>query len=171
MEQRPWWSEALFYVFVFASVLVIIASQGSFGTDDEKSKIVCVHVKGEVVAPGYYELEYGSRVKDALIFAGGETSTADLSSINIARSLVDGEEIVVPKYFVPGSENKSLLININTADMYQLCKLDGIGEALATDIINYRNENGSFKKIEDIKKVKGIGDSKFEKIKNDICVD
>ena len=136
---------------------------------DEK-KIVGIDIKGEVVAPGYYELEYESRVKDAIKVAGGETENADLSGINLAMKLADGEEIIIPAK-TKGEKSHSEKININTADMYTLCKLDGIGEATASDIIEYRNEKGGFKNITDLKKIKGIGVKKFNKIKDKITVE
>lgn len=170
MKEKTWWSEVLFYGFLFVSIIAIIISQSGNKASDEDNKIVCVHIKGEVIAPGYYELEVGSRVKDAILMAGGETQAADLSGVNIARTLVDGEEIIIPATYGTDSENKNQLININTSDMYQLCKLDGIGESLATAIISYRIENGGFKTIEELKNVKGIGDSKFDAIKDKITV-
>ena len=83
--------------------------------------------------------------------------------------LVDGEEIVIPAK-TENNDSGTGLININTADMYKLCKLDGIGESTATKIINYRVENGGFKSIEELKKVKGIGTRKFNEIKDKITV-
>lgn len=171
MKEKSWKSDILFYGFFFVSLVLIVVSQ-SCNNETTKEEPVCVHIKGEVVAPGYYELEVGSRVKDVILMAGGETQTADLSAVNIARKLVDGEEIVVPgNHSVTTSAKESHLININTADMYQLTKLEGIGESLATAIIAYRVENEGFKTIEEIKNVKGIGDAKFDKIKDNITVE
>ena len=168
MKDRPIIQDILFFAFAIIVVMILIFPKGI--VKREERKIVGIDIKGEVNAPGYYELEYGSRVKDAIIAAGGETQKADLSTINLAMTLIDGEEISIPKRG-EGAGTYSKLIDINTADMYKLCKLDGIGEALATDIIDYRAKNGKFKSIEELKKVKGIGEKKFNKIKDKISVE
>lgn len=157
----------------FSILLIAIVGMAIFMKNNnasEERKIVGIHIKGEVSAPGYYELEYGSRVKDAILAAGSETKDAELSEINLAMNLSDGEEIVIPKKSDSKTSNNSNLININTADMYRLCKLDGIGESIAADIIDYRAKNGIFKTVNDLKKVKGIGSSKFNAIKDKITV-
>ena len=169
MKARSLLSDVLFYAFILIAIGIIVITQGVEKEDDEQ-KIVCVHVKGEVAAPGYYEMEYGSRVKDAILTAGGETPDADLSTLNLARILVDGEELIVRESILPEDSMENKLVNINTADMYSLCKLDGIAEKTAANIINYRKKNGSFKNIDDLQKVEGIGKSKLEKIKNKITV-
>ncbi len=168
MKDRPIIQDILFFAFAIIVVMILIFPKGI--VKREERKIVGIDIKGEVNAPGYYELEYGSRVKDAIIAAGGETQKADLSTINLAMTLIDGEEISIPGRG-EGTGTYSKLIDINTADMYKLCKLDGIGEALATDIIDYRAKNGKFKSIEELKKVKGIGEKKFNKIKDKISVE
>lgn len=170
MKDKSLIRDILFFLLVFAIIGVAIITQSGSKNDGTDRKIVGIHIKGEVEAPGYYELEYGSRIKDALLAAGSETENANLSEINLALKLADGEEIVIPAKGGSDSEKQSDLININTADMYRLCKLDGIGEALASNIINYRAEKGSFKSINDLKKVGGIGSSKFDKIKDKITV-
>ena len=135
----------------------------------EVEMIVGIHIKGEVNSPGYYELDYGSRVKDAIDCAGGKTEKADIDSINLAEKLVDGQEIIISKKN-EGILEESGKINLNKADMYTLCQLDGIGEATANDIIEYRTKNGGFKTIDDLKKIKGIGQAKFDQIKDSIIV-
>lgn len=157
-----------FFILILALVGMAIFMQNNKGS--EERKIVGIHIKGEVSAPGYYELEYGSRVKDAILAAGSETKDAELSGINLAMNLSDGEEIVIPKKSDISTSNNSKLININTADMYKLCKLDGIGESIAASIVDYRAKNGVFKTVDDLKKVKGIGNSKFNAIKDKITV-
>ncbi len=158
--------ELLFYGFAIIVAMILVFPKNA---KKEEIKIVGIDIKGEVVAPGYYELEYGSRIKDAIMSAGGETEKADISSVNLATKLVDGEEIIIPS--AESDARKSSLININTADMYKLCKLDGIGESIAGKIIDYRAQNGKFKKIDDLKKVDGIGKQKFDKIKDKITVE
>lgn len=157
--------------FILLAVLVVIAIFMKHDTrESEVEKIVGIHIKGEVSAPGYYELQYGSRIKDAVLAAGGETKKSDLSQINLAMNLSDGDEIIIPKKSNLDTSNNSDLININTADMYKLCKLEGIGESIAANIIDYRIKNGDFKAISELKKVKGIGSSKFNTIKDKITV-
>lgn len=140
---------------------------------DETKLVVGVHVKGEVKNAGYYELNYNSRVKDAIMCAGGETEKADINGINLAEFLVDGQEIIVPaaKDKKAAEEKTDGKININTADIYHLCKIKGVGEKLAGAIIDYRTKNGEFSKPEHLKRVKGIGASTFEEMKEYICVE
>lgn len=158
--------DIMFFVVLLILVFLTVFSQ----TRNEEEIFVGVHIKGEVNAPGYYELEYGKRIKDLIKCAGGETKKADLNAVNLALALRDGEEITIPAKGKDISDAKSDKININTADSYQLCKIDKIGEVLANRIIEYRAKHGSFKTIEEIKKVEGIGESNFEKIKDKITV-
>lgn len=135
---------------------------------------VAVHMKGEVKNPGYYELSYGNRIKDAIEKAGGATKNADLNNLNLAAKLRDGEEIVVPAKGAAVSDNGNVndetAVNINTADMGLLCTLEGIGADTAKAIISYRTNCGGFSKIEDLKKVDGIGKAKFDAIKHKIVI-
>lgn len=150
-----------------------------------------VHVVGEVANPGLYEVDAGSRVQAAIDAAGGFTNDANQGSVNLAREIVDGEQIVV------ASKNASAagasgagsagtassgtsasgasgasggLVNINTADIAGLSSLPGIGEATAKKIIADREKNGPFKTTKDITRVSGIGDKKYEAIKDSITV-
>ncbi len=155
----------------------------------ENAKIV-VHVSGQVNQEGIVELEQNCRVSDAIEKAGGLKEDADISNINLAEILEDGTKIYIPKkgeleqntsvdnsnFQGSGTQTssssktynnstKNTIVNINTASQTELETLPGIGPSTALKIINYRKENGKFKTIEDIKKVSGIGDAKFEKIK------
>ena len=146
-------------------------------TEPETTKII-VDIGGEVVSPMVAELDEGSRVADAIEAAGGVTKNADLTDINRAAFIEDGEKIYIPA--LPSEENESDdgggsgtssgysdgKININTADSEELQELSGVGPATAQKIIDYRKENGRFSSIEDIKNVSGIGDKSFEKIKD-----
>ena len=153
----------------------------------ETENKIYVHVVGEVKNPGVYEMSLGDRVFHAIEKAGGATEDADLDSINLAEKLKDGEKIIVYSKEMlnsnvdvsekTASENQKMyfksqsnLININTASREELETLPGIGEVLAQRIIDYRRTNGYFKSIEEIKEVSGIGEKKFEAIKDLITV-
>ena len=150
---------------------------------------IVVHITGEVKREGIVYLQKGDRIVNAIAKAGGETKNADLSQVNLAYELQDGEKIYIPNknekvenYIISGNntsidndnetqeEVKETIININTADESELDTLPGIGPSIAKKIITYRNENGKFNTIEDIKNVSGIGDAKFEEIKKYITV-
>ena len=150
----------------------------------EKNQII-VHVTGQVKNSGVVSLEEGARVVDAIYSAGGETVDADLNKLNLAYILNDGDKIYVPKkedsqteYITSGAgenvssyttqSSDSKIININTATVDELATLPGIGKAIAERIVAYRMQNGKFENIEDIKNVTGIGDSKFNNIKDEI---
>ena len=129
------------------------------------SQEIEVYVSGEVQNPGVFILSEGARVADALRAAGGLTTDADQSAINQARKLRDGVQVHVPQM-----GESSQRININTADVWLLDALPGIGETLAERIIEFRIENGPFESIDDLKKVKGIRKATFEKIEDKITV-
>lgn len=143
---------------------------------------IYVHVSGCVKNPGVYELAEGRRVADAIEKAGGALEDANLDSVNLARAPQDGEQIHVPSRDAAGqvggageasgasSAGSTGPININTASVEELTKLDGVGEATAEKIVAERTKNGPFSSVEDIKRVSGIGDKKFEALKDDICV-
>lgn len=123
-----------------------------------------VHIVGEIKTPGMYQLPLGARLVDAVFAAGGLTADADNSSVNLARELSDGEQIVVFKIgeiAEAGGSAPGGLISINRATAEQLEELPGIGPALSSRIIAYRDANGGFKTKEDLLNVSGIGDSIF----------
>ena len=171
-----------------------------------------VDIKGEINAPGVYELNKNDRVNDLINKAGGITKNGDTSIINLSKKLEDEMLVIIyskneenklktntnqtPKDICPkinnacpekeletitGKENQqakennneknvTTKISINKATAKELQNLDGIGEAKAEAIVKYREENGNFKKLEDIKNVSGIGDSAFAKIKDKITL-
>lgn len=152
--------------------------------DIEKEKIK-IHVIGEVQNIGVIELDEGARISDIIEAAGGSTENADLSKVNLAYEVEDGQKVYIPsinderveQYVTNGSgegiieeETKKGLVNINTATQTELETLPGIGPSTALKIITYREENGKFKKVEDIQNVPGIGGMKFENIKGAITV-
>ena len=152
---------------------------------EETTAMIYVDVGGEVKDPSVVELPDGSRVTDAITAAGGLTELADLTDINRAAFVSDGEKIYIPSQ-VSELEDDGLSageggdggtakssdgrININTADSTQLQELTGVGPATAEKIIDYRKQNGRFQSIEDIKNVSGIGDKTYEKLKDHIKV-
>lgn len=137
--------------------------------------MIYVDIGGAVQEPKVAKLPEGSRVQDAIEAAGGLTAEANLADINRAAFLNDGEKI-----YVPGLEEEPAAgsggvhsdgrININTADSSQLQQVTGIGPVTAEKIIRYREEEGRFQSIEDIKNVSGIGDKTFEKMKDQIGI-
>lgn len=139
---------------------------------------IAVYITGEVKQPGVYYIESGLRLNDLIEICGGLTDKADLSDINLAEKLNDSDKIDIPSIIVEKDEMNSIsdidnnndLININTASKEELKTLNGIGDTLANNIIEYRN-NCKFDTIEDILNVNGIGESKYDGIKEYICVD
>ncbi len=126
---------------------------------------IYVYVEGEVVNPGVYVLEQGALISDAIEVAGGFTSAADQSSVNLSATPKDGMQIHV---YRAGEVPQK--VNINTAEVWLLESLPGIGETLAQRIVDYRFVNGYFQGVDDLKQVDGIGASVFEKIKDKITV-
>lgn len=142
----------------------------------DESKIG-VYVTGAVKNPGVYYLDKNSRVYQLLDICGGVLENADISKLNLALKLNDSDKIDVPtkkeesldEEEIEEVDESSDKVNINEADVEELKTLNGIGESTAKKIITYRKEN-RFETIEDIMNVPGIGESKFNNIKEDICV-
>lgn len=159
------------------------------GTEEsDEYALIYVHVCGEVKHPNVYPLEDGTRVVDAVKKAGGFKKEAAKDYINQARVVVDGEKLYIPsvkevqdmnllnemkeqedlKNFDSTSQDdsttKTTLVNINTASIEELMTLPGIGESKAKSIITYREKNGTFKSIEELKNITGIKDGVFQKI-------
>lgn len=140
----------------------------------ETAEKILVYVCGAVKEPGVVELEQYARVVDAIALAGGFTENADETYINLAGKLQDGEKVYVPTVAEvsqwKAEESIEKLIDINTADVDELCKLSGIGESKAADIITYREKKGPFQRKEDLMKVPGIKENLYEKIADKIIV-
>ena len=142
---------------------------------EQDNEIIYVYVCGQVQSPGVYTVPEGSRVYDLFELAGGFTESAAVDYWNQARVLTDGEMIYVPRKeevkdrtfedTQRGKEDKSEKININTASKEELMTLPGIGEAKAMAILTYRQQNGPFSSIEEVKQVEGIKEAVFSKIK------
>ncbi|AWI06657.1 helix-hairpin-helix domain-containing protein [Clostridium drakei] len=149
--------------------------------ESKDNKDMTIYINGEVKKPGVYKLKSGSRVQDLLNSAGGFNETADKTKLNLAKKLKDEDYIYVDKQndknpsASSGSNANSNAasdgkVNINTATKEQLKTVSGIGDVTAQKIIDYREKNGSFNSIEDLKKVGRIGDKSLEKIKDKIEV-
>lgn len=136
------------------------------------AKTILIHVAGKVKRPDVYPLLAGSRVSDAIKAAGGAQKGVDLSDINLARVLVDGEQVYVGYVAkVSSSSSKSSktrftgVINVNRATKAEFDSLAGIGPVIASRIINYRSANGPFLALDDLLKVSGIGSKTLERIR------
>lgn len=166
------------------------ASDDGDPSSDSKKAIaaseVYVDVDGAVVTPGVYRLREGTRVAQAIDAAGGLTPEADVAGLNRASKVVDGQKIYVPHVgeqqtvdavagsgpgeASAGASVASDLVNINTANAAELQTLSGVGPSMAQSIIDERTHNGPFTSIEDLMRVSGIGEKKFAKIKDCICI-
>ena len=141
---------------------------------------IVVDIAGCIKNPGVYEIAEGKRLYEVIELAGGLTKEADTTQINQAEILYDGQKILIPEIveYDSSSGNAGLSaaitsdgrVNINLADSSELQEIPGVGPATAEKIIRYRESNGRFVIIEDIKNVDGIGDKTFEKIKDMITV-
>ena len=158
-------------------------------SSSEESEFLTVDVKGAVKNPGIYQLKKTSRINDAIQKAGGLTTDADSKSINLAQKLTD--EAVV--YVATMGENaasvssntgqsstsgtsevasqKGNKVNLNTADLSELQTISGIGQKRAQDILDYREANGKFNSVDDLKNVSGVGAKTLEKLKEYVTVD
>jgi competence protein ComEA len=164
---------ALAGVVAVASLVLVAVNRpepptGEFSVSADESvnevieQFLYVHVVGEVQSPGMYQLPIGARLVDAVFAAGGLTEDADNASVNLARELTDGEQIIVFSISQEGQSpgtNSSGLISLNRAGDKELEELPGIGPALAGRIIAWREANGGFKSVQDLLKVSGIGES------------
>ena len=178
----------------------MLQNETNIEQEQEDISKIFIHVTGAVNNEGVVEIKEGSRIADAVEAANGFSEDADISQINLAYQLEDGQKIYIPrindekingeekvlqKEYVTDEAGDDIIIeeetsnikrkenekiNINTADQSSLEEIPGVGKATAQKIIEYRKTNGKFKSIDDIKNVSGIGDSKFENMKEKICV-
>ena len=152
----------------------VVVAHADQPAEDQASALVTVHVCGAVSQVGVYQLPEKSRVGDAINAAGGFAQGADPSSLNLARVLVDGEQLYVRSTSeedqAQGAMAAGQKINVNKATAAQLEKLPGVGESLAKKIVAYRDKNGSFSCLEDLTKVSGIGDKKLASFMDLVCV-
>ncbi|HGI8611721.1 TPA: helix-hairpin-helix domain-containing protein [Streptococcus agalactiae] len=151
---------------------------------DKVSNQVTVDVKGAVNHPGVYSLPSQSRVTDAIKRAGGLSNLADSKSVNLAQKLQDetviyvaqkGEKITVVEEEkannIATQGNSKGKINLNKADLSSLQTISGVGAKRAQDILDYRDSQGGFKTIDDLKNVSGIGEKTLEKLHQDVTID
>ncbi|MDO4517732.1 MAG: helix-hairpin-helix domain-containing protein [Bacillota bacterium] len=177
------------YKILVIVVILVIAIGLRLGTnaasvrveDQPESEVTAyVDISGAVNKPGIYSVAGGTRLYEVIDLAGGLAENADIDLINQAEFIEDGQKILIPFKTVEGDNEQDLAasgmrgdangrISINTASKEELKKLNGIGDALADRIIEYRSST-RFRTIEDIKNVKGIGDSVFDKIKDSISL-
>lgn len=195
LENR-FWKSCMVKMLIFAAFLFLAGCAGDTEgqvpeelavSDDAPSEeespeeeMVWVYVCGAVNTPGVYEMDAGTRVFEAVQAAGGMADDAAADSVNLARNVSDGEQIYIPteeeaSAGAAGSGPASAgaqqgKVNINTASLEELMTLTGIGEAKAESIIRYREENGGFRKPEDLMEISGIKEGVFEKIKDDIII-
>ncbi|MGL5348104.1 MAG: helix-hairpin-helix domain-containing protein [Peptostreptococcaceae bacterium] len=143
-------------------------------------KSITIFISGEVNNPGVVTIEGDKRLSDAVEQLGGATVDADLNKINLAMKIEDEKHYIIPKkgeildINIEGGgsiDSNNSKININSASIDELDTLPGVGEATANKIVSYRDENGKFKSIEEIKNVNGIGDKKFLELKDKIIVE
>ena len=162
------------------------ASDGSSSKASAETEVY-VDVDGAVASPGVYRLQDGARVSQAIDAAGGLTAEADVTGLNRASKVTDGQKIYVPTVgeqqvalaaggaeggaaAASGTGASSGLVNINTASAAELQTLSGIGPSMAQSIIDERTQNGAFASVDDLMRVSGIGEKKLAKIKDCICV-
>ncbi len=173
------------FPIIFIVVLVIFLSLKPFIKDDEDLIItsedskevileeisIYVDIKGAVKNPGVYKIEQDKRLNDVIIAAGGYEEANELC-LNLSEKIYDQEEIYVPAENEECNDEavKNGIVNINKADQYDLMQIAGIGEVKAQAIVEYREQNGNFTNIEEIKNVDGIGESTYAKIKDQITV-
>lgn len=148
-------------------------------TGDDESKKITVFISGEVEEQQVVTLPSGSRLNDAIEICGGLKEDADINRVNLALKLEDeghyivpkiGEEIPEEKMSQGSTSSSSGKININKAGKSELMTITGVGDKTADKIIDYREKNGDFKSIDDIKRIGGIGDKKFDSMKDEIEV-
>jgi competence protein ComEA len=160
-----------------------VAATSSLSPSASPSVVLIVDVTGAVHRPGVFEFQPGDRVIDAVERAGGARDNADLTLLNLAAPLTDGQQILVPKKGaatasvpgttggVPGSSGSTgALVNINTADEATLETLNGVGPVLAAAIIQYRTEHGPFASVDQLDEVSGIGPATLEDLRSQVTV-
>ena len=170
------------YYGLYSEEQAVVLDAAATADSGPPKQEITVYVTGAVNKPGLVNVPEGARAADAVNACGGLLPTADSEKINMAQSLKDGQQLKVPEKTGTNSKTDSgkmdktkaadsgEKVNINTADEKALDTLPGVGPAMAKRIIEYRESEGAFQSIEDIKKIRGIGDAKFAKMKDKICI-
>lgn len=187
----PMYKRSMFVLLAMAAAIFAGMIYGYQGKDpaaaldpaekqEADAPTIAVYVTGAINKPGVVKLAAGSRVIDAVNLCGGVLPTADVDKVNMAQPLKDGAQVSVPAKPAAGTGSQDGRspaaaqgdgkVNINTADVKAFDSLPGIGPALAQRIIDYRAAEGSFQTLEDLKKVRGIGEEKFAKMKDKITL-
>lgn len=162
----------LLIIFICLNLMFVISCEQETYIYEEVEKTtitdIRIDIKGAVKYPGVYLVPSNYLMKDLIKDAGGLLENADVNKINMVLPLFDNQMINIP--YLSNEHSNNELININTSTVEELTSLPGIGESKALNIIKYREENGGFKNIEEIKNVSGIGEDVFSKIKTYITV-
>ena len=166
----------------------VAGSQEGREDPDNTGDLIKAYICGEVARAAVYEIENGKRISDLLDMAGGASEDAYLVAVNLAQKVIDGQRIYIPsreevesgRYILPMQESSpaggtgdvfsNMAVNINSAGPGELQSLPGIGPVTAQYIIDYRNKRGPFNSKEELKNVTGIGEKKYEKIKDAISI-
>lgn len=133
-------------------------------SEEDEQEMIYVHVCGAVINPGVYELPGGSRVYDAINLAGGFDTEADTEATNLVETVTDGEQIRIPFIGESMITESSGLIDINQAEVTELCEIPGIGESRAQAIVDYRSEHGKFNSVEELMNIPGIKEGLYARI-------
>jgi competence protein ComEA len=170
------------YYGLYSEEEAVVLDAAATAESSPPKQEITVYVTGAVNKPGLVNVPEGARAAEAVNACGGLLPTADSEKINMAQSLKDGQQLKVPEKTGTNSKMDSRKadkskgadsgekVNINTADEKALDTLPGVGPAMAKRIIEYRESEGAFQSIEDIKKIRGIGEAKFAKMKDKICI-
>ncbi len=169
-------------IIIFVLIILVLATVGwRINTErsmipvelteaDSNAEMFKVTVTGEVVEPGTYAVSKGSRICDAIYAAGGITSRADVDVIDLDALVVADSQIKVPSVDDASYIPPVPCVNINTASADELTLIPGIGEKTAQNIVDYRKQNGSYEDVAEIMNVQGIGEKKFDEIKQYIII-
>ncbi|MBC8744970.1 helix-hairpin-helix domain-containing protein [Lactobacillus sp. Marseille-P7033] len=166
------------------AVLASSDSRESMMNSKPAKSSVAIDIKGAVKRPGVYQLKAEDRINEALSIAGGPLPNADLRQVNLAKQLTDQQMIYIPvrgetiqgpvetgTSSVDGDQAaNSSMVNLNTATKEQLCQITGIGDKKADLILQYRQEHGQFKNVEELKEINGFGDKTVAKLKDHLSV-
>ncbi len=168
-------------------ITIAAESKGSMEDIENTNTLIKVYICGEVNHPDVYEIENGKRIADLLVLAGGASEGAFLTAVNLAQKVADGQRVYIPskeevdsgRYMTmqdsspeggTGDIFSTTAVNINSASPVELQSLPGIGPVTAQYIIDHRNKRGPFRSKEELKNVTGIGEKKYEKIKDAISI-